>query len=120
MSLDFYLNDVTDDSSECCACKARQPVQVFKKNITHNLTDMAVDAGIYKLLWHPERIDVSKAHQVIDPLRAAITSMVNDPSRFSKHNPENGWGSYDSFLRACHDILEACEKYPTATINTGT
>ena len=41
---------------------------VYSANITHNLTKMADEAGIYECLWRPEEIGITKAGQLIEPL----------------------------------------------------
>src|SRR5882757_838227 len=76
----------------------RESPEVFEANITHSLNDMAGEAGIYECLWRPDEIGITKAAELIDPLRAGIALMKSDPPRFEKHNPTNGWGSYEVFV----------------------
>ena len=54
MSLDIDLYVTVDGSS----------IHVFEANITHNLTKMAANAGVYYACWHPEEINAThaKAH----------------------------------------------------------
>jgi len=103
MSLDVYL-------------KRTQPTTVFDANITHNLADMAEEAGIYKHLWRPEEIGITKAEQLIGPLRAGLEIMKADPERFKKHNSPNGWGMYEHFLPWIESYINACEEYPDAEV----
>lgn len=42
--------------------------------------------------------------------------MEDEPKRFIALNPENGWGSYDTFLLWLRDYLAACIENPKATI----
>lgn len=93
-----------------------QPTEVYSANITHNLGEMAEEAGIYKHLWRPEEIGITKAEQLILPLRAGIGRMEANPERFKKFNAPNGWGMYEHFMPWLHKYLEACEQYPDATI----
>lgn len=104
MSLDVYLTAV-------------RPTTVFEANITHNLNDMADEAGIYKILWRPDENGFTKAGQIIDPLKAGIALMKSDPLRFQKLNAENGWGTYADFLPWLERYLEACEANPDADIS---
>lgn len=90
---------------------------VFDANITHNLNTMAKEAGIYYHLWRPDEIGIAKAAELVDPLRNGLALMRSDPARFKKHNPPNGWGSYDSFVLWIQDYLVACEKYPEADVS---
>jgi hypothetical protein len=50
-------------------------------------------------------------------LRAGLELLRGDPERFKKHNPENGWGSYEGLIDFVENYLEACEEYPNADIN---
>jgi len=89
---------------------------VYQANITHNLNKMAGEAGIYQALWRPEEIGITKAAQLIDPLRDGLALLESDPERFKALNPSNGWGSYESLVEFVRKYLAACEKYPQARI----
>lgn len=104
MSLDVYLTRV-------------QPCEVFKANITHNLGRMAEEAGIYQHLWRPEEIGITKAHQLIEPLRNGLALLRSDPVRFEKLNSPNGWGLYVHFVPFVAKYLRACEEYPDADVS---
>ena len=92
------------------------PCSVFEGNITHNLNDMAKEAGIYYQLWRPEEIPVSKASEIIGPLERGLELLKSDPERFKKLNPKNGWGSYYGLIKFVQDYIEACKKNPDAEI----
>lgn len=92
------------------------PCSVFEINITHNLASMADEAGLYSLVWRPDENAIIIAEQLIGPLRAAIKDMKENPDKYKKHNPPNGWGSYEGFLAAMEKYLVACEEYPNARI----
>lgn len=93
--------------------------EVFSANYTHNCNVMATEAGIYKYVWRPEECeDVKKAGDLIEPLRAGIKLMEDEPQRFIALNPKNGWGSYDTFLPWLRKYLAACIENPKATIYT--
>ena len=92
-------------------------VTVYSANITHNLNNMAEEAGIYKVCWRPEEVGITKAAQLIEPLRKGIALMKSDPARFEKFNAENGWGLYENFLPWLEKYLEACEANPDAEIS---
>lgn len=103
MSLDVYLKEV-------------RLTTIYDANITHNLNKMADEAGIYKHLWRPEEIGITKAAQLIDPMREGLALMKSDPPRFEKHNPSNGWGTYEHFLSFVEGYLAACEENPNASV----
>lgn len=104
MSLDVYLTAV-------------RKTEVFSANITHNLNKMAEEAGIYKHLWRPEEVGISTAAQLIEPLRDGLALMKSDPPRFKKHNPSNGWGSYEGFVPWVEAYLNECIENPDAEVS---
>ena len=103
MSLDVWL---TNDAGN----------QVFDANITHNLNTMAGQAGIYEHLWRPDEIGVTKASQLIEPLRAGLAQLVERPSHFEQFDSPNGWGRYVHFVPFVARYLEACIANPDASI----
>lgn len=103
MSLDVYLAE-------------KRYVDVFEHNITHNLNKMADAAGIYKHLWRPEDLGITKAGQLIDPLRKGLAELRDNPEKYKKYNPENGWGDYDGLVEFVRLYLEACEASPGADV----
>lgn len=103
MSLDVYLEQL-------------KPTKVFSSNITHNLNKMAVEAGIYEVVWRPEENGIKEAAQLIEPLRKAIKDMKADPARFKKHDAANGFGVYEHFLPWLEKYLAACEENPEASV----
>lgn len=104
MSLDVMLNAVRE-------------TEVFSQNITHNLGEMAEEAGIYKHLWKPEEIGITHAAQLIEPLKSGLELMKADPERFEKFNAPNGWGLYKHFVPWIEKYIEACEANPDATVS---
>lgn len=121
MSLDIYLEgEVKQVPCNCCHCgkdhTRDKKEEFFSSNITHNLNRMAGEAGIYDIIWRPEENGITKAEQLIEPLKKGIELMRSDPERFKKFNPSNGWGTYDDFIPWLEEYLIACESYPDATV----
>ena len=113
MSLDLYLQVSVDVGGS-------EPhiVTLWQASYTHNCNTMAEAAGIYKHVWRPEELsEIKTAADLIEPLRAGIQRMEDDPMRFIALNPENGWGSYETFLPWLKQYLAACIEYPKATID---
>lgn len=104
MSLDIYL-------------KKMMPIKVYEANITYNLNKMAESAGIYKYLWRPEEINITKANQLIKPLKKAIKNMEKKPDYYKTFNASNGWGTYDQFLPWLKKLLQICKENPDAEIS---
>lgn len=103
MSLDVYLSEVRETT-------------IYDRNITHNLNKMAEAAGIYKHLWRPEEIEITKAAQLIEPLREGLALLLSDQERFKKFDPENKWGDYDGLVDFVREYLAACEENPNASV----
>jgi len=93
-----------------------QPTEVFTRNITHNLAEMAEAVGIYKHLWRPDEIGIIKARELIEPLQKGLERLRTFPETFKQYNPENGWGSYEGLIRFTEEYLAACEENPDATV----
>jgi hypothetical protein len=110
MSLDVWLTD-----GVCGHC-GRGGVTLFDANVTHNLSAMAEAAGIYKALWRPEELGITKAGQLVEPLKSGLAWLKANEAEARTHDSPNGWGLYVHFVPWVERYLAACEKYPDATI----
>jgi hypothetical protein len=122
LSLDVYLQVGGERFESCQHCDGTGKVNrgretVHDANITHNMGRMAEAAGIYEHLWRPDEIGVTKAGQLVGPLRAGLARLKADPERFEKFNPENKWGDYGALVRFVEKYLIACEEYPDADVS---
>lgn len=90
---------------------------VYSANITHNLTEMADEVGIYRMLWKPSEAGVTSANQLIGPLESAIAELKSDPCKYRAYDSPNGWGIYDDFVPWLEKLLQACKDYPDAEIS---
>ncbi len=90
--------------------------EVYSANITHNLNKMAIEAGIYGYLWRPDENGITKAKELIEPLRQGLHSLKSYPEEYKKFNPENGWGSYEGLVKFVDNYLNACYEYPDADV----
>ena len=79
---------------------------------------MAEKVGIYQCLWRFEENDLKYASELIRPLKDGIAWMKDYPENFRKYDAPNGWGTYDDFLLWLERLLEACERYPKALVET--
>ena len=90
--------------------------EVYHANITSNLGKMADKAGIWIHLWEPNETGITTAKQLVEPLNAGLNRLKSNPSFFKQFNPPNGWGTYDGLVQFVEDYLNACERFPEATI----
>lgn len=90
--------------------------EVYHGNITHNLAPLARAVGIYKLLWRPEDLGITKARQLIVPLAEGLQKLVDRKNELQQYNPPNGWGTYQGLVNFVADYLDACEDYPQAEL----
>ena len=93
---------------------------IYSCNITHNLNKMAMEAGIYEELWHPESIKAEYAKDIIEPVEEGLKKLIAKPEHFEKFNSPNGWGSYKHFVPFVEEYLKELKKHPKARIKTGT
>jgi hypothetical protein len=103
VSLDVYLTEVRE-------------TEVYEANITHNLGQMADAAGIGDHLWEPEKLGITTARELIEPLGQGLALLHGEPERFKQYNPENGWGDYDGLVRFVTNYLAACVANPDANV----
>lgn len=120
MSLDVSLISREKIKKTCHHCNSEYEVdeqEVYWANITHNLGEMAEEAGIYKHLWRPGELGITIAKELIVPLESGLKLLKDKPSHFKKFNSENGWGIYENFVPFVEDYLNACKKYPESIID---
>lgn len=116
MSLDVYLNRKMYLSHDEGKTYIEKYEQVYEANITHNLGNMASEAGIYKALWRPEEIGKTKTIEIVELLEKGLSSLKERPEYFEKFNSPNGWGMYEHFVRFVDKYIKACKEYPDAII----
>lgn len=121
MSLGVYLyGETIKVKCTCSHCDHEHEIDsrecFFDANITHNLGKMAAEAGIYKHMWRPEELGLTKAHELIVPIEAGLLAMKANPEFYKEHDDENGWGTYDQFVPWIERYLNACKENPDATI----
>lgn len=86
-------------------------------SITHNLAVMADEAGIYRCLWKPETIGLTKAGQLKKRLKDGLIKLKNDPENFKQFNPIHGGGSYAFLVSVVGAMIEECRKNPKAKVS---
>lgn len=136
MSLDVYLMGEGTITCECCGHKYDATYEVFAQNITHNLNEMADQAGLYDVCWRPHRLrddyDIPegdhegewefedsvevKAGDLIKRLEKGLKALKDNPEHFKRYNASNGWGVYENFVPWVERYLEACKEYPDAVV----
>ena len=109
--VNLYLGEREVTCSECGHVRVERNC-VFTENITHNLSNMAVAAGFYDVVW----MGAEKARDIVPALKAGIEKMKADPAYFKTFDAPNGWGMYEGFLPWCEAYLAACEAHPEATV----
>lgn len=100
MSLDIWLN--TGDGTEAAS-----------KNITHNLSEMWREAGVYSALYDSEG---KSAKDVLPTLEAGLKKMLAEPKRFEEYNSPNGWGLYKYAVPWLIELIAEFKKYPEGII----
>ena len=110
-------NEMHPDREPVTAVMEMDTSRVFEANITHNMSRMAGECGLYEPLWRPEEIGVTHAAQLIEPLRDGLAILNSDYERLLEFNPTNGWGSYELLVEFTANYLAACERWPEAEVS---
>lgn len=123
MSLTVYLvgpeQQITDTCPHCKQPYTTTERQIYyEHDITHNLNKMAMEAGddYYKMLWRPEELDINTANQLTSELKTLLEIITQQPQRFKRLNPTNGWGTYQDFVSFVATYLRATQKFPDAYV----
>ena len=116
MSLDVTLSRKRWISYDEGKTYTEETDEVYWANITHNLNQMAEEAGIYEVLWRPEEVGKTRAGEIIDALEAGLADLKARPEHFKKFNAPNGWGTYKYFVLFVDEYLDACKEYPNTLI----
>lgn len=116
MSLDIYFTE-KKTCPNCCHI-LNDGEEVFCKNITHNLSKMATEAGFGEQLWHPERTDIVYASQLGFHIEKGIAELESNPEKYRQFIASNGWGTYEEFVPWLKELLQACKDYPDAVVST--
>lgn len=112
LSVYIYSNIPGSDNNEEC----------WSANITHNLGKMArkIPVGstsLYMAVWRPEEILKSTTTNVmLTFLVKGINYMVSHRKELLPFEPDNGWGTYDGFIKFLLDYKNACEDNPDCLI----
>ena len=91
--------------------------ELYSANITHNLNQMATQAGIYVYLWTPEQVPVKRAEEMIGPLENGLALLRSSPGFYKTFEAANGWGNYGDFLPWVDRYLQACKQFPYASVH---
>jgi hypothetical protein len=96
---------------------AVKEVEVFSRDITHNLGTMAVVADVYNCLWTPSELGIKEAKDMIPYLEKGLKYMKDEREYLETFNPSNGWGDYTVLLDFVRLTLKACRDYPEGRIH---
>jgi len=91
--------------------------EVFEANVVHNLGEMAEEAGLYKILWRPEEIDILLAKDAVPILERGLKALKENPEDFYPFAPEDKEGTYESLVKLVEDYLIACLRFPEGRIS---
>ena len=79
----------------------------------------AMDTTLYYACWRPEEIGAKTVADVLPMLIQGIHYMIDHRVELVKYNPENGWGTYEGFIKFLLNYKQACEDNdPECTITT--
>lgn len=105
MSLDFYIVDEGKASGK--------EIELFSKNITHNISPMWRKAEIFDELYES---DGKQPKEIVEQLEQGLFMMQINSEDYKLLNPKNGWGNYEYAIKFLSQVIEACKLYPEAKI----
>lgn len=136
MSLDVHLVKERWVSYDKGQTYTEDGEDVYWANITHNLGEMASEAGIYEALWRPYKLRYDykefelyadteyefeekcliKAEDIIEVLERGLADLKARPDHFETFNSPNGWGMYKHFVPFVEKYLNACKEFPETIV----
>jgi len=136
MSLDVSIYKKKWTSYDEGKTLEREDELLYDANITHNLGEMAREAGIYEALWRPHRLkdgydipyDDHKAEwefedsceikttDITDIIERGLADLKANPEYFKQFDSPNGWGLYKNFVPFVEKYLEALKMYPDGIV----
>ena len=75
MSLDVYLEAVVDVGHK----DGPHTTVLYDANYTHNITEMADAAGLYRVVWRPEENGIELAGELVPHLEKGIEALESNP-----------------------------------------
>jgi len=103
MSLDIYFYNEKDE-------------YLGSNNVTHNLSTMAGVVGLYKCLWYPEKLKITRAKELLPRLVSGLSKLIYCKDECKIHDSNDGWGNYETFVRFVTEIIAFCVENPNAII----
>jgi hypothetical protein len=96
---------------------ALRPIEIYTRSLRTSYTKMAEFLGVYDALWQPQKLNTTKAVQLIPLLTEALV-------RFQAH--EAKVHALAPYVEAAHNfkevltvLLRACKENPDADIGVG-
>ena len=115
MSLDFSLEREVWHSYDRGKTWETDMEEVYTGNITHNLSRMAKEVGLYACLWGWEAHG-KQAKEIVADLRQGLNKLKSDPDYYKQFDAPNGWGKYTNLASFVQEVLYYCTQHPDARI----
>lgn len=101
--------DLSLINNYCKHCYRSDEVGIY--SYTYNVSRMWYE--IYPDDKHMVPIEGMTGKKASEKLKYALKIMEEKPELFIKHNPENGWGSYEGFIEFLKKLLLISEANQT-------
>jgi hypothetical protein len=108
MSLDVYLYATVDTGGE-----KPHEVELYTRNITHNVGKMWTKAGVWEALYESHG---KIAQDILPALERGVAHMAAHREEYTPLNPPNGWGNYEGALDFLSEYTAECRSNPLAKI----
>jgi len=104
MGLDLYLQH-----PKCPTCN-HEPEYAYEGAYTYNVSPMWY--AIYPDTKNMIPIEGMTGKEAEPLLHDAVYRLINSRRVLERLNPDNGFGSYEGFLKFLRDVLAASQDYP--------
>ena len=91
-------------------------IYVFSEIIPDNIDEMTKHAGMYDPLFHPQKIGIKRAYQLINPLMKGLDKMKNNPKVYREFQSSITLGAYDELVPWLEKYIAACIESPNTEI----
>jgi hypothetical protein len=86
---------------------------VFWANITYNLRDMLVEAGLADSLWTLDGMSAATAAPIVGDV---WRELYRRPDHYRRFDSPNGWGLHKNLVPWMKRLYVACRTHPSATV----
>ncbi|MCE6988150.1 hypothetical protein [Dyadobacter sp. CY323] len=90
--------------------------QIDIRGTTHNNRELAMQVGVYDVLWKWKEKNIITGADLIKPVSKGLAELAADPDKYKNLDNPNGWGTYDNFVAFLEELFTQCVLHPEARV----